>query len=47
MRTLEIKGYLTQAVAILSLMGGSADKGSEGYKSSAVLHAPNAGLSRC
>ena len=44
---LEMKGYLTQAIAILSLMGGSADKGSEGYKRPTVLHAPNSGLSCC
>jgi hypothetical protein len=37
-----MKGNLTQAVAILSLMGGSAYKGSERYIRSAGLHTPNA-----
>jgi hypothetical protein len=40
-RSLELKGNLTQALTILSLMGGSADKGSERYKWSPGLHTPN------
>jgi hypothetical protein len=43
-RSLELKGNLTQAAAILSLMGGSAYKGSERYKWTLGLHTPNPAL---
>ena len=46
-RSIERKGNLRLAPAIPSLMGGSADKGSEGYIRPAVLHTPYAGLSCC
>ena len=46
-RLIERKGNLRLAPAILSLMGGSDDKGSEGYKKPAVLLMPSAGLHCC